>query len=252
MPEPKKIKDLDIEEISLVQRAANRRTFSLTKEETKQMYDKLITLLKKWFSEEELTEERQAAIKAMPEDLQKANLQALEIMEEYREDDLMPEDFKKVMKAYIDVAISPKEKKEDKKETELTPDNFIEKAGAAFSKATKEQIEKAIGILNALLNKGGGEDKETKKGLTPEQINLLAKAQAIIDREELAKKAADEAKEKDRDSKIDDLLKQVAELKKNRGTSKQIQKDEEGEEDEDGKTKTKKAVVDKFPSIRLS
>ena len=244
----KKIKDLDIDEISLVDRAANRRKFAITKKERKEMFEKLIEILKNWLTPEEITEEFQAGIKAMPEDVQKAHLATLTVLEEYNDEDVMPAEFKKALTEMVKATITPIPEK--KGGDEFTLDVFIEKAGAVFSQATKTQIEKVIASLQALL--GTSKDDEKKKAenenLTPEQIAALEKAEAIIAAQDAKDRKAAEDKEKARDEALEKMAKEIAELKKVKGTSKQLDdKDEKDEKDE-----TKKAVVDKFPSLKLS
>ena len=242
----KKIKDLDIDEISLVDRAANRRKFAITKKERKEMFEKLIEILKNWLTPEEITDELQAGIKAMPEDVQKAHLATLTVLEEYNDEDVMPAEFKKALTEMVKSTIAPVPETKDG-ENELTLDTFIEKAGAVFSSATKAQIEKVISALQSLLGTTKDDDEKKKaedKNLTPEQIAALAKAEAIIAAEDEKIRKAAEDKEKARDEALDKMAKEIAELKKVKGTSKQL----DGKEDPD---ETKKAVVDKFPSLKI-
>ena len=241
----KKIKDLDIDEISLVDRAANRRKFAITKKERTEMFEKLIEILKNWLTPEEITEEFQTGIKALPEDVQKAHLATLTVLEEYNDEDVMPAEFKKALAAMVKATVTPIPEK--KGGDEFTLDVFIEKAGAVFSQATKTQIEKVIASLQALL--GTSKDDEKKKAenenLTPEQIAALEKAEAIIAAQDAKDRKAAEDKEKARDEALEKMAKEIAELKKVKGTSKQL-------DDKDEKDETKKAVVDKFPSLKLS
>ena len=243
-----KIKDIDIDEISLVDRAANRRKFAITKKERKEMFEKLIEILKNWLTPEEITDEFQAGIKAMPEDVQKAHLATLTVLEEYNDEDVMPAEFKKALTEMVKATVTPIPEKKDG-EDELTLDIFIEKAGAVFSSATKTQIEKVITALQTLLGKdkdGDDKKKAEHENLTPEQIAALAKAEAIIAAEDEKARKAKEDKEKARDEALEKMAKEIAELKKVKGTSKQL-------DDKDEKDDTKKAaVVDKFPSIKLS
>ena len=241
----KKIKDLDIDEISLVDLAANRRKFAITKKERTEMFEKLIEILKNWLTPEEITEEFQTGIKALPEDVQKAHLATLTVLEEYNDEDVMPAEFKKALAAMVKATVTPIPEK--KGGDEFTLDVFIEKAGAVFSQATKTQIEKVIASLQALL--GTSKDDEKKKAenenLTPEQIAALEKAEAIIAAQDAKDRKAAEDKEKARDEALEKMAKEIAELKKVKGTSKQL-------DDKDEKDETKKAVVDKFPSLKLS
>jgi len=244
----KKIKDLDIDEISLVDRAANRRKFAITKKERKEMFEKLIEILKNWLTPEEITDELQAGIKALPEDVQKAHLATLTVLEEYNDEDVMPAEFKKALTEMVKATITPVP--ETKEGNELTLDTFIEKAGAVFSSATKSQIEKVIAALQTLLGKDKDDDEKKKaaeKNLTPEQIAALAKAEAIIAAEDAKTRKAAEDKEKARDEALEKMAKEIAELKKVKGTSTQLD-----DKDENDKGDKKKAVVDKFPSLKLS
>jgi len=242
----KKIKDLDIDEISLVDRAANRRKFAITKKERKEMFEKLIEILKNWLTPEEITDELQAGIKAMPEDVQKAHLATLTVLEEYNDEDVMPAEFKKALTEMVKATITPIPEKKDG-EDELTLDTFIEKAGAVFSSATKAQIAKVIEMLQGMLGNTKDDEKKkaAEKNLTPEQIAALAKAEAIIAAEDAKTRKAAEDKEKARDEALEKMAKEIAELKKVKGTSKQL-------DDKDEKDDTKKAaVVDKFPSLKI-
>ena len=243
-----KIKDIDIDEISLVDRAANRRKFAITKKERTEMFEKLIEILKNWLTPEEITEEFQTGIKALPEDVQKAHLATLTVLEEYNDEDVMPAEFKKALAAMVKATVTPIPEK--KGGDEFTLDIFIEKAGAVFSQATKTQIEKVIASLQALLGTTKDDDEKKKaaeKNLTPEQIAALEKAAAIIAAEDAKERKAKEDKEKARDEALEKMAKEIADLKKVKGTSKQI--GDEGNEGEKGEKK--KAVEDKFPSIKL-
>ena len=245
----KKIKDLDIDEISLVDRAANRRKFAITKKERKEMFEKLIEILKNWLTPEEITDELQAGIKALPEDVQKAHLATLTVLEEYNDEDVMPAEFKKALTEMVKATIT--QVADEKEGEEFTFDTFIEKAGAVFSSATKAQIAKVIEMLQGMLGNTKDADEKKKaenKNLTPEQIAALEKAEAIIAAQDAKDRKAAEDKEKARDEALEKMAKEIAELKKVKGTSKQLDdKDEKDEKDE-----TKKAVVDKFPSLKLS
>ena len=214
------------------------------------MFEKLIKILKNWLTPEEITEEFQAGIKAMPEDVQKAHLATLTVLEEYNDEDVMPAEFKKALTEMVKATVTPVPEKKDG-EDELTLDIFIEKAGAVFSSATKTQIEKVITALQTLLGKdkdGDDKKKAENENLTPEQIAALAKAEAIIAAEDEKERKAKEAKERARDEALEKMAKEIADLKKVKGTSNQL----EDKDENDDKGETKKAAVDKFPSIKLS
>ena len=244
-----KIRDLDIDEISLVDRAANRRRFAITKKEKNEMFTKLIELLKNWMKPEDITDEVQTAIKAIPEDELKKHVAALEILQEYNDPEVMPADFKGVLTGMVKAVYLPAADKKEDKDPEITLDMFIEKAGAVFSAATKSQIEKVIAMLQGLVGKDKDDKKKSDDSLTDEQRAKLARADEILKAEEDRKSKEKTAVEKAREDRIVGMEKTIAELKKTRGTSSQL---DEGDEDDEGKKKdTKKAVEDKFPSMQI-
>jgi len=212
------------------------------------MIEKLIKLAKKWIGEEKVTDEIAESLKALPEETQKSHVDRLEILEKYNEDGDMPEDIKGVVASMLEAGMLTKK---EEKEPEITVETFIEKAGAVFSKATKAQIEKVIGLLKALVGASEEEEKKKKseqKNLTEEQIEMLGKAEKIVAAEEEKQKKEKSDRENELLETIKGLKKDVEDLKKTKGKSAQIGDEEEVEEE--GKNK-KKAEADKFPSIRI-
>jgi len=251
---PRKLQDIEIDEISLVEQGANRKKFAIIKR--RRLMDEFIKLLKEFLGEEAIDAETvKKSVAALGADVIKKMSGALTHLATYFDE--FPEAIQKSIMALIEVSTSgvAVEKAED-----LT----IEKLGARLSKATLEELRKikdvlmaAIGqlpelkkaktALEALIGQGGGaadEGGDVKKGgLAAEERLELERLRS--DEKLRVKKAADDdaaAKKK----KDEDLEKRLDALEKSRGIRKSIDTDSD---DKDEVEKGDKGTVDKWPSI---
>jgi len=237
---PRKLYDIDVEEITLCESAANRTQFFIKKSREKKM-DKFIEALKGFVVDEdddELTEEEIAKAEALEKEPKATIENAVNTLSEYKES--MPDDLLAATKILVKAAsfIEPP-KKED-----------IDKAGAALSKTTKTQISKAlehlkgspqaIGILKTLLGQKVEKEVEKKEG----EENLNEETQAKLEKlaeyqkaeKEKIEKEEKEAKEKAEEEK-QDMKDRLEALEKKKGIKKSI--DDDGDDDDDKKKKKK-------------
>lgn len=237
---PRKLEDIDVEEISLVGSAANRRRFLILKKEIQMGW---LELLKSFLGGEEeneefkLTEEDIAKAKEMSESAIKAISGALNILNKYK--DVFPPDVIAAMKTLTKyAAYGYPEKKSAELEDEEFTKYLIEKAGAKLSKATIEQLEKIKDIVEKLI---GAKDKDVKKGLTDDEYEKLpadikvrlARATELEEAEKDRVKKAQENEEAEREKRIKTLEDEIAELKKSRGKKKGLKPEEDDDEHDD-------------------
>jgi len=190
-------------------------------------------ILAKFFGDE-LEDEDIKKAEGIEEDAQKALGNALETIDEYR-DDYTPD----VLAAILNVAkaaVTPEEKVEE-------PDfvaelSTIEKAGARLSKATIAQLKKIgeivasmVGAAEKAIGKKGS-DADDEDEYTPEVIAALEKLKAYEDAEAEAEKQALLDAKTDTDKKIDDLTKEIEKLKKQKPVKKGLDSDDD-DDDED-------------------
>jgi len=231
MKKARKLKDIDVEEISLVDSAATFKKFFITKRRNEMK--KFKEILAKFFGDK-LEEEAITKAEGIDEDAQKAIGDALNIFEEYK-DDFTPDVLGAIM-TVAKLALTPEEKVEEPDfVAELTS---LEKAGARLSKATIAQLKKIgeivagmIGAAEKALNKGGDDDDE----LSPEMVAKLEKLKAYEDAEIEAEKQADLDAKKDTDKKIDDLTKEIEKLKKQKIKKKGLDSDDDDDDAGDKK-----------------
>lgn len=232
---PRKLEDIDVEEISLVESAANRRRFLILKKETQMEW---IESLKKFLDggdedeEFKLKDEDIAKAKEMDEKAIKAISGALNILEKYK--DVFPQDVLNAMKTLTKyAAYGYPEKKKSELEGEEYAKELIEKAGAKLSKATREQLEKIMKIIEDLIGKKEDSAKEDFDKLPDKEVKVrLAKLASMEDAEKERIRKEEEEKDKDREGRIKTLEDEIKKLKKGRGESDQL-KDEDDDEDDD-------------------
>ena len=148
---PRKLVEIDVDEITLCGSAANRKKFFIKKMEEK--VDDFIEELKKFMAEDDedekemLTEEEIAKAEKLSEEVIKTVKGALNILNKYKAD--MPDDVLVAIKTLAKYAAygypAMKEDQEDKKDQENQED--VEKAGAKLSKSTREQISKILALI---------------------------------------------------------------------------------------------------------
>jgi hypothetical protein len=139
---PRKLKDIDTEEISLVDRAANLKSFSITK---RRMTMKFLDTLKKFLGGD-LSKEQIQKVSDIPPDAAIEITGAIAVLKRYMED--QPEDFVDAIKTLVQLATvnSPMAKAADSDEEE---EFDVKKVGARLSKLTKEQL---TGLRDSLAN----------------------------------------------------------------------------------------------------
>lgn len=239
----RKLKEIDVDEISLVGVAANRKKFYITKR-SKHMDEEFVEILKGWFGEE-FNDEAQAKLeKAMPEETAKIIQDAVGALDKYKDE--YPDDVENAIKVLLKYAVYGYQtnKSDDEKLDMEKIVEAIEKAGKKLSKATREQIQKLKGIIDKLLEADADETKKQFGNLPADVVEKLKELEDIkkADAEKARKEAED--KEKNRDDKIDALQKEIDALKKGKASKKSV--DGQGDDDDD-KKKDEDEIL--FPSM---
>ena len=244
MEKQRKLKNLEIEEISVVESAANRRKFFIKKE---QIMEKLIELLKGMFGEA-LTEADIEKAKELSDESVEAISGALSVIKSW-EGELYPED----LTAAQLILLKHGGWDRNVEKTELTDEDFatylienIEKVGASLSKATRVQIERIKEICVKMLEgkeKNQKKDDEVEKLSTEtldklDELDRLKKAEAERIKKETSEKSQEDIKTLIKDS-IDEALKPIL---KEKGITKKLKGQEEEEVKKEGE------VEDMLPS----
>lgn len=253
---PRKLFDIDVDEITLCESAANRKKFFIKKMEDNM--EEFIKQLKKFMAPDEeegdeegaLTEEEIEKAEKLSDKAMTAIKGALNILNKYKAD--MPDDVLKAIQTLAKYAsYGYPAKKED-----------IDKAGAKLSKTTRDQIQKAldfikespkaIAALKALL---GQEVQKTEPGEGSDGEKLSSDTLVKLERLAELEKAEEERQKADQKKKADDYItKQVAKTLeemgiKKKGVKKSIDgqdkdtKDDAGGGDDDDE--------DPYPSIPI-
>ncbi len=254
---PRKMYDIDVDEITLTGSTANRKQFFIKKSKEISM-PKFIELLKGFVEDEdgdELTKEEITKAEALGKEPMAVIENALNTFEEYRES--MPDDLLAATRilvkqaSLIDVPSITKE--------------ALEKAGAALSKANKAALTKvldflkggnsAIASLQALL---GLKVEKTEHVVDDDGEKLSDETVAKLEELEQFKKTEKERIEKEEkeekkktDEEKQDLIDRLEALEKQKGIKKSI--DKQGDDDDDDKKKDLKKgeeeVEDLYPSM---
>lgn len=252
---PRKLKDIDVDEITLCESAANRKKFFILKSED--TMEEFIKQLKKFMApDEEEGDEEQALTEKDIEKAEKLSDKAmtaikgaLNILNKYKAD--MPDDVLKAIQTLAKYAsYGYPAKKED-----------IDKAGAKLSKTTRDQIQKAldyvkespkaIAVLKTLL---GQEVQKTEPTDGDGDEKLSAETLAKLDRlAELEKAEAERKKAEDDKKAQEDLDKKIEKKLEEMGVkSKGVKKSIDGQdEDKDAGDKDTDEEEDKFPSVPI-
>jgi len=254
---PRKLYDIDVDEITICASTANRKQFFIKKSKEKPM-EKFVELIKGFVVDEdddELTKEEIAKAEALEKDPKAVIENAVNTFEEYKES--MPDDLLAATKilvkqaTFIDI---PKTIEE------------LKKAGAALSKSTIVQLTKILSYLQAspaaiaTLKTLLGQKVEKEEHVTDDGEKLSAETEAKL--EELAEfkkaeterieKEATEKKEKD-EKDAQDVKDRLEALEKGKPVKKSI--DDKGDDDVDEDDKDKKKVKkddvteDEWPSL---
>ena len=243
----RKLKDIDVAEISLVDSAANRKKFFITK--GVHQVDKFLKILKKLIGETEVTGAHIEKLKKLPEEAVTTLTESLEQIAEFQDDYPAPllQSVQNITKlATIDTP-----------ETEVKEVDFIDeltdvkKAGARLSKATVTQLKKIkdiiVKILGDLEKSATGEHND----LPEDVVEKLARLDKI--EKDATEKAATDATEKEAalQKKIEKMETEIETLKKQPKTKAiktGLNPDETAEVDEEGKP-VKKSDRALWPSI---
>ncbi len=250
---PRKIYDINVDEITLTGSTANRKQFFIKKSKEKTM-DKFIEVLKGFVEDEdgdELTTEEIAKAEALAKEPKAVIENALNTFEEYRES--MPDDLLAATRILVKQAsmIDAPVSKE-----------ALEKAGATLSKANKAALTKvldymkggntAIAALQTLL---GLKVEKTDKVVDDAGEKLSAETEAKLEELETFKKAETDRIEKEAadikkkaEEKEKDMEERLEALEKQKGIKKSID-----EKVDDGNKKTLKKgeeeIEDLYPSV---
>jgi len=242
---PRKLKDIDVAEISLVDNAANRKKFYIVKR--RRQMDEFIKLLKSFMGEDDdefkLSEEDIAKAEKLDEKAIKAIQGALNILNKYK--DVYPNDVLTAIKTltkYAAYGYSYPAKKSLTEEELIEELTDVEKAGRKLSKATIEQLKKAMEIIQSLIEE---KEEDITKGhkLPPEIVKKLEKLAEYekAEKERIEKERIE--KEKKQEELIKELKERVEKLEKSKGIKKSI----DGQDDDDDDKDKNKGV--KWPSL---
>lgn len=226
---PRKLKEIEADEVSLVDKAANKTKFFILKRS--KLMDEFIKILKQWFGEDVLTDEEIAKAKELPTETVEAATSALESLSEHK--DVYPDDYLDALNMIIKGALIER-KITVTDETEFDIEKLTEEQ---FSKATLKQLKKLKEIVDGLL-KAKEETTKSKDGekLSDEVVAKLEELDEYKRKEkEAAEKTAADEKKKEQEE-IQKLKDDIEELKKKRGVKKGIEGQEGGKEDDDEDT----------------
>jgi hypothetical protein len=252
---PRKLENIELDEISLVDAAANRKKFFILKR--RESMDELIKLLKSMMGEDAKDEELEKA-KQLSEEAGKALKGALNILNKYKDD--MPDDVVtaiKVLAKYASYGYPEAKQKSD----ELSKED-IEKIGARLSKATLEQLKTAKEVLAAidlkslkkvseiidkLISESSDVAKRADLSALPQDVREKVLKAERIEQEGL-QKAADERIAAIVKSSVEALIKPLQETVDKLAKTKGIKKSLDGQVDDDPDHKGKDEA-DKWPSL---
>lgn len=251
----RKLKDIDVDEISLVDAGAVRKKFFIKKRRS--LMD-LIEILKDFLGEDtELTEDELKKAKNLSDKAAKAISSALNMLNKYKDD--MPSDVLTAIKTlgkYASYGYPAQKAEEVDILGEMTN---VEKAGARLSKATIEQLKKIAEIINGLI--GAAEDKVKKAAGDIDTDKLPDHIVAKLEKLQKIEEAEDLKKQQEKDKIITDLLAEVKnqgdlikKMAKGEPISKQLEDDPESDElGEEDKAKAKvKKMKTKFTKEELA
>ena len=226
---PRKLKEIEADEVSLVDKAANKTKFFILKRS--KLMDEFIKILKQWFGEDVLTDEEIAKAKELPTEIVKAAKSALENLSEHK--DVYPDDYLDALNVVVKGALIER-KITVTDETEFDIEKLTEEQ---FSKATLKQLKKLKEIVDKLLET---KEKATKskdgEKLSDEMVAKLEELEEYKRKEkEATEKAAAEEKKKEQE-RLKKLESEIEELKKKRGVKKGIEGQEGDKEDDDKDT----------------
>jgi hypothetical protein len=218
---PRKILDIEIDEISVVDAAANRKKFFIKKGAIQM--DELLKTLQSFLGTDVIKDED---LKKVPlsEDQAKEIQAAVATLAKYKAD--FPDDILAAVQSLTKAAVL----RAPLPEVELT----IEKIGARLSKATLDDLKKIKELLDKLIPAEEAKPEETKKyaGVDPVVVARLQKLDSMERAEaERIQKAADAEKAAAAEA-LKKLQEDVESLKKIKGVSLQKKAGAEPEADD--------------------
>ena len=167
---PRKLKEIEADEVSLVDKAANKTKFFILKRS--KLMDEFIKILKQWFGEDVLTDEEIAKAKELPTEVVEAAKSALENLSEHK--DVYPDDYLDALNVVVKGALIER-KITVTDETEFDIEKLTEEQ---FSKATLKQLKKLKEIVDGLLKA----KEDTTKSKDGEKLSdeMVAKLEGSV------------------------------------------------------------------------
>ena len=252
---PRKLYDIDVDEITICASTANRKMFFIKKSKENPMKE-FIEVLKGFVVDEdgdELTKEEIAKAEALGKEPRAVIENSLNTFEEYRES--MPDDLLAATRILVKQATFV--------DVPLTKE-ALEKAGAALSKANKAALTKvldflkgsspAIASLQALL---GLKVEKEEHVVDDEGEKLSTETEAKLEKLEAFEKAETERIEKEKkeakekvETEQKDFQERLEALEKGKPVKKSIDDKGDDEEDKDKKkVKKEEEEEDNYPSL---
>ena len=217
----RKLFNIEPGEISLVDRAANKKKFLIKKNQERKIMKTFIEKLKKYLGEDhQLTDEQIAKAESFEPKKVTELGDALDTFQSYQDelaDDLLEATYP-IFKALI---------REEQEVVELDTEGLVtlltEKAGATFSKVNKADLERIKAIVDKMLKVKAEKIAGDNKDLSEDVLAKLEKLEQL-EAEEVERLATEKAdKEKKRDEAFEEMQKKIEKLEgKPRGDSKQI------------------------------
>lgn len=240
---PRPLKDIDVDEISLVDAGAVRKKFYIKKRRS--LMD-LIELLKDFLGEDtELTDEEIEKAGKLSEEAAKAISSAVSALNKFKDD--FPPEILSALKTLTKFASYGYPAKKAEEVDFLKEMVDLEKAGARLSKATIEDLKKVAAIVEKLI--GASEDKVKKAAGDKVDIDKLPDTVvARLEKLDRIEAEAVEKKQKEKDKEFTDMKKDVGDVKdmlKKIAKGEPISKQLEEEEEDDDKDKDKDKKKDK-------
>ena len=238
---PRKLYDIDVDEITICESAASRKQFFIKKSKEKTV-DKFIEILKGFVVDEDdddFTDEEIAKAGALGKEPKATLENALNTFVEYKES--MPDDLLAAAKIVVrEAALGHTVAKED-----------LEKAGAALSKTTKAQITKALELLKGspaaiavLKTMLGQKVEKVKDAGSGEEEVLSEETQAKLEKLEALEKTEKERIEKEHQEAEKEATEKAKEtedrleaLEKEHGIKQSLDEEDEDEDDDEKKKK---------------
>lgn len=245
---PRPLKDIDVDEISLVDAGAVRKKFYIKKRRS--LMD-LIELLKDFLGEDtELTDEEIEKAGKLSEEAAKAISSAVSALNKFKDD--FPPEILSALKTLTKFASYGYPAKKAEEVDFLKEMVDLEKAGARLSKATIEDLKKVAAIVEKLI--GASEDKVKKAAGDKVDIDKLPDTVvARLEKLDRIEAEAVEKKQKEKDKEFTDMKKDVDMLKKiAKGEPVSKQLDEEEEDDDKDKDKDKKKDKTTFTKAEIA